>query len=123
MANLSELSERLRKRFKNVPNVTSEDAVDWTVESMMIHGYDSSSNIPNELIELVLLNAQAEGAFQIALSTAHYFQYTDGEESVNKTAVSDQYRKLAQDIRIQYENEKRRKSGVKVGYMKRVDRP
>lgn len=121
MANLAELSERLLKRFKNVPNVTIVDAQDWTEESMLIHGYESSAIVPNDRQEIVLLYAQSEGAFQISLSSAHFFKYTDGEEQVDKTMVSEQYRKLAKDLREEY-TRKKGVLGSKAVFMKRADR-
>lgn len=121
MANLTELSTRLLKRFKNVPNVTAEEATDWTEESMLIHGYNSTDYVPADRELLVLLYAQAEGAFQISLATAHYFNYTDGEESVDKTMVSEQYRKLAQDLREEYARNKAAATSA-FRALKRVDR-
>lgn len=106
MATLAELSERLLKRFKGVPNITIEDATDWTEDAMLEHGYKSSQTVPTESESLILLYAQAEGARQISLATAHYFQYTDGEESVNKSMISEQYRKLALDLKSDYERKK-----------------
>jgi hypothetical protein len=121
MANLAELSERLLKRFKNVPNVTIVDANDWAEESLLIHGYESSAIVPTDREEIVLLYAQSEGAFQISLAAAHYFSYSDGEEQVDKTMISEQYRKLAKDIRDVY-NRKKAVTNSKVVFMKRVDR-
>ncbi|WP_141431908.1 hypothetical protein [Bacillus sp. 03113] len=123
MATLAELSERLLKRFKNVPNVAIEDTNDWTEESMLAHGYQSTSTVPTDQETLILLYAQAEGLSQISLATAHYFKYTDGEEQVDKTMIPEQYRKLAKDIREEYERKKSVDSGASVRYMKRVDRP
>jgi hypothetical protein len=121
MANLTELSARLLKRFKNVPNVTIEDTTDWTEEAILAHGYNSTDDVPADRELLVLLYAQAEGAFQISLATAHYFQYTDGDESVNKATVSEQYRKLAQDLRGQYERNKAATTST-FRFLKRADR-
>lgn len=121
MANLTELSERLLKRFKNVPNVSVVDATDWTEESMLVHGYISTDNVPSDQELLILLYAQAEAALQVSLGTAHYFSYTDGEEQVDKTMVSEQYRKLAKDLRDEYSRNKAVASS-RVVFMKRVDR-
>ncbi|AYV74322.1 phage protein [Niallia circulans] len=122
MANLTELSERLFKRFKGVPNITITDATDWTEEALLEHGYKTSDNIPSEKDSLILLYAQAEGAGQIALATAHYFSYRDGEEQVDKTKISEQYRKLASDLRSQYEQKKAVTGGSNFRHLKRVDR-
>jgi hypothetical protein len=121
MANLTELSDRLLRRFKNVPNVTAEDTTDWAEESMLIHGYILSDDVPSNEEVLVLLYAQAEGSLQISLASAHYFKYTDGEESVDKTMISEQYRKLSKDLRDEYAR-KKAVSSSKAVFMKRVDR-
>jgi hypothetical protein len=121
MANVTELSARLLKRFKNVPNVTAEDAYDWTEESMLVHGYTSADNVPSDKELLLLLYAQAEGALQISLGSAHFFSYSDGDEQVDKTMVSEQYRKLAKDLREEYAL-KRATDSSRVVFMKRVDR-
>lgn len=122
MANISELSARLLKRFKNVPNVTAEDTTDWTEEAMLAHGYDSSATIPTDKETVILLAAQAEGAQQVSIATAHFFSYTDGEEAVDKSMISEQYRKLAKDLRDQHARAKA-ESGTAFRVMKRVDRP
>lgn len=122
MATITELSARLLKRFKNVPNVTAEDTTDWTEEAFLAHGYTSSDNVPSDKETLILLAAQAEGAQQISLATAHFFSYTDGEESIDKSMISEQYRKLAKDLRDLYSREKAA-SGSAFRIMKRVDRP
>jgi hypothetical protein len=121
MANLAELSDRLLRRFKNVPNVSLADATDWTEESMLIHGYTPSDDVPSDKEFLILLYAQAEGAFQIAISAAHYFSYSDGEEQVDKTMISEQYRRIAKDLREEYSRKKATDSS-RVVFMKRVDR-
>lgn len=123
MATKTELAERLLTRFKGVPNFTISDAEELISDAMQVHGFAPDSDVPTDSINVVLLYAQAEGAQQIALGSAHYFSYTDGEEGVDKTKVFDNYMKLAQYIRGQYDAENARKSGVKISYMKRVDRP
>jgi hypothetical protein len=123
MTTKAELAERLLRRFKGVPNFLLTDAEELVDDAMQVHGFASSSIVPESDVNLILLYAQAEGAWQIALATAHYFSYQDGEESVDKSNVSEQYRKLAQDIRGQYEVEKARKSGSSFFIMKRIDRP
>lgn len=123
MTTKAELVERLLRRFKGVPNFQLTDAEELVDDAMHVHGFASSSIVPESDVNLILLYAQAEGAWQIALATAHYFSYKDGEESVDKSKISDQYRKLAQDIRSQYETEKARKNGHGFFIMKRIDRP
>lgn len=122
MATYSELSERLLKRFKGVPNITIEDAADWTEEAVLEHGYSTSDTVPSDKDSLILLYAQLQGASQIALATAHFFTYRDGEEQVDKSKVSEQYRKLSQDLRAEYERKKSVVSGSTMAFPKRVDR-
>jgi hypothetical protein len=122
MANYTELAQRLLKRFKGVPNISNDDADDWVEDAMLEHGYSLSDAVPSEKVSLILLYAQAEGATQIALATAHFFTYTDGEEQVDKSKVSQQYRRLAQDLRNEYERKKASKSGAAVRFIRRADR-
>jgi len=122
MATLTELSQRLFKRFKGVPNITIEDATDWTEEAMLEHGYSSNGTVPSDKESLILLYAQYEGARQISISTAHYFTYTDAEEQVDKTMVSEQYRKLSLDLKAEYDGKKSSVSGSKFRGLVRGDR-
>lgn len=123
MATNTELAERLLKRFKGVPNFQLNDAQELVDDAIQVHGYSPSDDVPAKDTQLILLYAQAEGAWQIALGTAHYFSYRDGEESIDKSKISEQYRRLAQDLRKQYEEEKAKQSGVRFRLLKRVDRP
>lgn len=121
MANIDELAERLLRRFKGVPNFDITDAEELVEESLAVHGF--SANIPADKETLVLLYAQKEGAWQIALSVAHYFKFTDGEESVDKSMIADNYRRLARDFDVEYETEQGRLHGNNFRIMPRIDRP
>ncbi len=129
MAKIADLNTELLKRFKNVPNVTESDASDWVETSVIEHGFakvgDSLTNVEvsDDSVSLVLLYAQAEGARSISLSTAFYFSYSDGNESVDKTNVSEQYRKLSHDLMADYHRKRSQSSGSQFRIMKRVDRP
>ena len=105
MASLSELSERLLKRFKGVPNYELDDATVAVEDAMLTLGYAAADDVPNDKIARVLLLAQSDSAYNIAFSVAHYFSYTDGEESVNKSTVSDKYLALAKALRERYDDE------------------
>jgi hypothetical protein len=122
MATISDLSNRLLKKFKSVPNVTVEDAMDWVTEAAYQYGYESPESVPDKETGLLLLLAQAEGARNIAVSVAHYFRYSDGEESVDKSMLSEQYRKLAKDLSEEYERKKAALSGTSFKIARRVDR-
>ena len=118
-----ELAERLVKRFKGVPNFDISDAQELVDDALQTHSYELSADVPADKTGLLLLYAQAEGAWQIALSTAHYFQYQDGEETVDKSMISEQYRKLAKDLRADYDRVKSLETGVGFYIAARIDRP
>jgi len=70
-----------------------------------------------------LIYAQQQAAWQVAINVAHYFKFTDGEESVDKSMIADNYRKIAKDLQEAYDVEKRRLRGNKFKIAQRVDRP
>lgn len=127
MAKLDELSERLLKRFKDVPGVKKDDTDGWIELSMNEHGFDGQGDVPSKYIPLVMLYAEADGASQIALRTAYYFEYRDKDETVNKSKVADQYRKLADTLWDRYKVKKFEGiddlGGSRFHIMTRVDRP
>lgn len=116
MADKQRLVERLLRRFKGVPNFDETDASELVQEAIDTHGKDASD-------DLLLLYAQVQGAWQIAFSVAHYFKFSDGEESVDKSMISDNYRKLARDLQEEYDKEVGKIFGNNFRIMKRVDRP
>ena len=123
MANSEELAERLLRRFKGVPGFTLEDAEELVLEAMQVHGFTPDADVPAGKQRLILLYASAVGASQIAMSVAHYFKYQDGEEAVDKSMIADNYRKLARDLKADYDEEKALESGSGFYVMKRLDRP
>ena len=123
MANRTELAERLYRRFKGVPNFDLDDAQELVDESLEFHGYELSADVPADKESMILLYAQKEGAWQIAFSVAHYFKFADGEESVDKSMVSDNYRRLARDLQDEYDKEKGKIFGNNFRLMPRIDRP
>lgn len=126
MANLSEMSVTLLRRFKNVPNVSLEDTTDWVTLAMAEHGFEPDDDVPTAYVTLVLLYAEADGAGLISLQTAYYFSYKDGEESVDKRGVSEQYRKVATELWKKYERKKADSDlmgATRFSIMKRADRP
>lgn len=126
MAKLPELAEGLFKRFKDVPNVAEVDVEGWIERSMLEHGYLADSDIPPNRTLLILLYAEWDGAMQIALKTAFYFQYKDSEETVDKRNVSEQYRRLAAELWKTYERKKLSSSdgsSTRFSIMTRADIP
>lgn len=117
-----QLAERLLRKFKGVPGFDEEDATDAIEDALLAHGYSPSDSVPEDDIRLILLHAQYKSAWKIAFSTAHYFKFTDGEESVDKSMISDNYRKLALSLESEYEDEKGKRLGSGFRIMRRVDR-
>lgn len=120
------LAERLLSRFKDVPNVELTDALEWIELSMNEHGFNAEDDVPPEMMSLILMYAEADGASQIALRTAYYFKFTDKDETVDKSAVPEQYRKLADALWKRYRQKKEEGvdgyGGARTSFMRRVDR-
>lgn len=127
MATIDELSKRLQDRFRDVPNADITDIEEWIEMGMNEHGFSRQDNVPNEFIPIVMLYAEADGASQIALRTAYYFEYSDKDESVNKTKVADNYRKLSESLWERYRLKRSEGigdiGGSRYHQMTRVDRP
>lgn len=127
MATKAELIESLNKRLSGVPNLGENDVENWLEFSMMKHGYSvSDEEINDSDVLLVLLYAEYDASVQIALRAASYFNYKDAEESVDKRQVSEQYRRLAAELKTRYNEEKANRAnedGSSVfGIMTRADR-
>lgn len=118
-----ELAEMLYRRFKGVPGFTKEEAQDLVLDAMRAHDYAPTDSVSPDEVSLVLLYAQYNGAWQIALSVAHYFKFSDGEEQVDKSMIADNYRRLAKDLQADYESEKGKLFGNNFRVMTRIDRP
>jgi len=118
-----ELADTLYQRFKGVPGFTKQEAESLVIDAMRTHGYAPSDSVKPDEVNLVLLYAQYNGAWQIALSVAHYFKFADGEEQVDKSMIADNYRRLAKDLQNDYESEKGKLFGNNFRIMKRIDRP
>lgn len=118
-----ELADMLYRRFKGVPGFTEDEALELVEDAMLSHGISPDKSVPSEDVSLIMLYAQYQGAWLIAMSTAHYFRFTDGEESVDKSKVADNYRRLARDLKADYEAEKGRILGNNFTIMPRFDRP
>jgi hypothetical protein len=126
MATYKDLAERLLTRFRDVPKVTLVDAEDWMVAAMEEHGLRLDRDVPPNMERLLLLYAEADGAQNISLRTAFYFEYRDGEESVDKRNVSEQYRKIATELWKKYREKKIEVgfgiAGTRFGVAPRIDR-
>ena len=126
MATYHELAERLLIRFRGVPKVSLEDATYWMEVAMQEHDLRLDREVPPRMERLVMLYAEADGAQNISLRTAYYFEYKDGEESVDKRNVSEQYRKVATELWKKYREKKIEvgfgSNGVRFGVAPRIDR-
>lgn len=126
MYEFSELVELLAKRFREVPNVSEEDLESWAESSLLEHGIRRGERIPLPLVPLITLYAEADGASQIALKSAHFFAFTDKDETVDKSKISANYKELAKDLWSRYRLKKDEGvegfGGPVMKFMRRVDR-
>ncbi len=91
------VGERLSNRLRKIPGVTPEDILVWIADAEAeFNGQDESNE--TALFYLALYIAYET----IAGDAARFFKFTDGEESVDKTAVFDNYMKLAKSARQNY---------------------
>lgn|SRR5690606_25868142 len=118
-----ELAEKLYRMFKGVPGFTEDEALELIDDAMRTHGYAPTDSVPSDRIRLILLYAQIQGVWQVAMSVAHYFKFSDGEESVDKSMLADNYRKLAKDLQTEYDLETGKLFGNNFRIMPRIDRP
>lgn len=102
MATINELAERIQLRFRDVPGLTAEDAMEWVESGMNEHGFSRTDNVPEEYVPIIMLYAEADGAFQISVRTAHFFKYNDKDEAVDKSSVSRNYREIAKELWDRY---------------------
>ena len=127
MATQSQMTERLAKRFTAVtaqPALTTA-AADVMADTFELFGYGASADVPVTDIQRLLAYSSAELALQIALDAARFFKYTDGEESVDKSMVSKEYREFALRFKADYEAEELKRTGNASSFrvMRRLDRP
>lgn len=118
-----EITDRVARAFKGVPNFTSNDAEMLVIDAMTEYGYAPSDSVPNDKAKLIILTAQINGAYQIAFSVAHYFRFTDGEESVDKSMISENYRELARDLKDILDEESAKMYANNFKIAPRIDRP
>lgn len=126
MSDFNKQSERLLRRFKDVPGVEIEDANEWLESAMNAHGFSKTDIIPSEYASLNLMRAEAEGATQLSIRTAHYFSFVDKDESIDKTNIAAEYRRMSKELWRNYNRAKEESrlfsGGSVMSFMKRVDR-
>jgi hypothetical protein len=105
MATLATMIERLARRFNTVTALPADAAELTMIDTFESFGYKTDADVPVTDINRLLAFASAELATQVAINAASYFKYTDGEESVDKSMVSKQYRELAAQFRKDFAEE------------------
>lgn len=106
MASLDEVKEMLGDRLSEVPGMTDGDLLMFTETSFLEHGLRFEQDVPRDRILLILLYAHWDACLQVAFNSARYFSYKDGEETVDKRAVSEQYRRIAAELKRRYDAKK-----------------
>lgn len=94
------LSERLTKRFRNVPSVATADIDDWLAEAEEESGLTEATDVSTD--NAILYLAFSIGCRTIATDAARFFKYSDGDENVDKTNVFENYMRLSLDALPQY---------------------
>ncbi|WP_332606866.1 hypothetical protein [Bacillus spizizenii] len=108
------VSDRLATRLLKIPGVTADDIAAWIAEA------EAQIGVPEEADDNMLLYLSLSIAYEaIAADAARYFSYVDGEESVDKTNIFENYMKLANEARRQYRKHKR--GGTGQFFMNRAD--
>lgn len=125
MASLDEITVMLGKRLSEIPGMTNEDLRMFTETSFLEHGLRFEQEVPRDRILLILLYAQWDACLQVAFNSARFFSYKDGEESVDKRAVSEQYRRIAAELKKRYDAKKAEGHDGQTMFsiMTRADRP
>ncbi|HGX1670131.1 hypothetical protein [Listeria seeligeri] len=120
MTTKSDLLEKLTRKFSNIPNVAPELLSDWLDEAIEAEGFPSSQDSFDGYETQILLRARIIGVEDLALNTAHFFNFSDGEESISKGNTSSNYQKLLAQLKAQYAEQFGNVSTFKV--LKRLDR-
>lgn len=102
MATLQTMTERLARRFEAVSALPADAALMTMQDTFETFGYVADADVPPTDINKLLAYASADLATLVAINSAAYFKYTDGEEAVDKTSVPREYRQLARQFRAEY---------------------
>lgn len=126
MATLTQMTERLTKRFTAVTAqpALQTAAIDVMADTFELFGYSASADVPVTDINRLLAYSSSELALQIALDAARFFKYTDGEETVDKSMISKEYREFAGIFKSDYlAEESKLIDSATFRVMRRIDRP
>ncbi|EEL84647.1 hypothetical protein bcere0029_56370 [Bacillus cereus AH1272] len=105
----------MESRLAKVPKVTPEDIGNWLAEA------ETESELTEELNANAVFYLALSFAYEsIAADAARYFSYTDGEESVDKSMIFANYKKLSADALKKYRKYRRGK-GTHQTFAKRAD--
>lgn len=99
------MTNRLERRFIAVSALPTDAAKQTMEDTFETFGYQLDADVPPADIGKLLAFASAELATLVAINSASYFKFTDGEESVDKSMVSKEYRALAKLFRDEYQEE------------------
>lgn len=110
------VSDRLENRLSKVPGVTPADVSTWEQEAVTESGLTEEEN-ENAVFYLALAIAYET----IAGNAAHFFKYTDGEESVDKSNIFANCMKLAKEARKNYRKQVRGRFGASQSHAARAD--
>lgn len=126
MFSYEDIMKIMERRFGAIPNVEVEDIETWLQSSYAEHGVGVRETLNPGLATLVLLHAEADGTGHVALMTSHYFSFTDKDETVDKSMVSENYRMASEALWKRY-NQKRKEGvegfgGPSMHFMSRIDR-
>jgi hypothetical protein len=110
------VSGRLSSRLSKIPGVLPSDIVGWVDESVEESGLDEIED-ENAVFYLALAIAYET----IASNSAHFFKYSDGDESVDKSNIYANYIKLAKSARKSYRKHVRGRFGASQSHSGRAD--
>lgn len=120
MAAKDELKAKLTRKFSNISEINDGTISGWLDEAIEAEGFSPSQTTFAGEEMRILLRARIIGVEELALSTAHFFNFRDGEESISKGDISTNYQKLLAQLNAQYAEQFGSSSSFKV--MKRLDR-
>ncbi|MED4828141.1 hypothetical protein [Bacillus atrophaeus] len=100
------VSDRLATRLSRVEGVTADDIAAWIAEAEAESGLTAEEN-ENAVLFLALAIAYET----IASDAARFFNFQDGEESIDKTNIFANYLQLGKDARKDYRRQFRRIGG------------
>lgn len=119
---MESVKERLTKRLSKIPGVTPEDIDDWLAEAEAEFDWGDEEPSDNKDGETALFYLALYIAYEsIASNAANFFRFTDGEESVDKSMIFDNYMKLAKSARRNYARYLRGGFGASQSHLGRAD--